>query len=107
MSLEGKRPQMSRQLELPLESRGEAPRVERSEEAPTATHGNERSGTSGLMELVCRTPEPSSRVEASEEEQGQSRHRRDDGGGAARLPASPLVRAPRAAARGDVPARDR
>jgi group II intron reverse transcriptase/maturase len=53
VSLEGKVPQMSRQLELPLESRGEAPRVERSEEAPAATQGNERSGTSGLMELVC------------------------------------------------------
>jgi RNA-directed DNA polymerase len=53
MGLEGKRPQMSRQLELPLESRGEAPRVERSEETPTAAQGNERSGTSGLMELVC------------------------------------------------------
>lgn len=53
MSLEGARPQKSRQLELPLESRGEAPRVERSEEAPTATQGDERSGTSGLMELVC------------------------------------------------------
>ena len=45
---------MSRQLELPLASRGEAPRVERSEEAPTASHGNERSGTSGLLELVLR-----------------------------------------------------
>ena len=45
---------MSRQLELPLASRGEAPRAERSEEAPTATHGNERSGTSGLLELVLR-----------------------------------------------------
>ena len=54
MSLEGERPQMSRQLELPFASRGEAPRVERSEEAPTATHGNERSGTSGLLELVLR-----------------------------------------------------
>jgi RNA-directed DNA polymerase len=53
VSLGGKGPQMSRQLELPLESRGEAQAVERSEEAPTATHGNERSGTSGLMELVC------------------------------------------------------
>jgi len=52
VSLEGKEPQMSRQLELPLASRGEAPRVKRSEEAPTATQGNERSGTSGLMELV-------------------------------------------------------
>ena len=44
---------MTRQLELPLDSRGEAPTLERSEEAPTATEGDERSGTSGLMELVC------------------------------------------------------
>ena len=44
MGLEGKRPQMSRQLELPLESRGEAPRGKRSEEEPTAIGGNERSG---------------------------------------------------------------
>jgi len=54
VSLEGKEPQMSRQLELPLASRGEAPRVERSEEAPTATQGNERSGTGGLLELMLR-----------------------------------------------------
>ena len=52
MSLDGKLPQMTRQLELPLANRGEAPTVERSEEAPAATHGNERSGTSGLMVLV-------------------------------------------------------
>jgi RNA-directed DNA polymerase len=52
MGLEGKRPQMSRQLELPLLGRGEAPRGKRSEEAPTATHGNERSGASDLMERV-------------------------------------------------------
>jgi len=44
---------MSRQLELPLWGRGEAPRAERSAEAPTATHDTERSGASGLMELVC------------------------------------------------------
>lgn len=43
---------MTRQLELPLERRGEAPRGEWSEEAPTAAQGTERSGTSGLMELV-------------------------------------------------------
>ena len=53
MGLEGKEPQMSRQLELPFASRGEAPRGKRSEEAPTATRGNERSGASGLMERVC------------------------------------------------------
>jgi len=52
VSLEGKGPQMTRQLELPLASRGEAPRVKRSEEAPTATHGDERSGTSGLLEIA-------------------------------------------------------
>ena len=52
MSLERAQPQMTKQLELPLERRGEAPRVERSEEAPTAAQGNERSGTSGLMDLV-------------------------------------------------------
>ncbi len=44
---------MSRQLELPLEGMGEARRVERSAEALTATHGNERSGASDLMERVC------------------------------------------------------
>ncbi len=48
-----KRPQMSRQLELPLEGRGEAPRTKRGEEERPATRGNERSGASDLMELVC------------------------------------------------------
>lgn len=52
MSLEGAKPQKSRQLELPLKWPGEARLEQRSEEAPTATQGNERSGTSGLMELV-------------------------------------------------------
>lgn len=42
VSLRSKRPQMSRQLELPLPGRGEAARAKRSEEAPTATHGDER-----------------------------------------------------------------
>lgn len=53
MSLGRKRPQMSRQLELPLEDRGEAPKVKRSEEARAVAYGNERSGASGLMELAC------------------------------------------------------
>ncbi len=56
MSLRSKRPQMSRQLELPLLDRGEAPKVKRSEEEPTATQANERSGASGLMERVCERP---------------------------------------------------
>ncbi len=45
VSLEDAMRQKSRQLELPLESRGEAPKVQRSGEAPTAANGNERSGT--------------------------------------------------------------
>ena len=44
MHLGGKSPQMTRELELPLANRGEAPTGKRSEEAPTATHENERSG---------------------------------------------------------------
>lgn len=52
MSLAGAQPQMSRQLELPLEDRGEAPRVQRSEEAPAAAKGNGDSGTGGLLEAV-------------------------------------------------------
>jgi RNA-directed DNA polymerase len=43
---------MTRQLELPLRSRGEAPRAQRSEEVRPATSKTERSGASGLMELV-------------------------------------------------------
>ena len=56
MGLEGERPQMARQLELPFKSRGEAPKVERSEEEPAAVHGNERSGASDLMEKVVSRP---------------------------------------------------
>ena len=47
------RRQMSRQLELPLESRGEAPRVQRSGEARPAARGDERSGSDHLMERVA------------------------------------------------------
>jgi hypothetical protein len=56
MGLAGKGPQMSRQLELPFKSKGEAPRVERSEEEPAATRGDERSGASDLMEKVVSRP---------------------------------------------------
>lgn len=44
--------QKSMQMELPLEGRGEAPRVERSGEARLAAQGDERSGVNGLMEQV-------------------------------------------------------
>lgn len=47
---------MTRQLELSLSNRGETPTGKRSEEAPTATQGNERSGASDLMERVCERP---------------------------------------------------
>ena len=47
--------QESRQLELPLEDRGEAPKVEGSGEAGTVAHGDERSGSEHLlMEEVVR-----------------------------------------------------
>jgi len=56
MRLEGKKPQMTSQLELLLENRGEAPTGKRSEEEPTAAHENERSGANGPMEKVCERP---------------------------------------------------
>jgi len=49
-------PQMSRQLELPFEGRGEAPGAERSVEALTAPGKREGSGASGLMERVVSRP---------------------------------------------------
>jgi RNA-directed DNA polymerase len=52
MSLGSARHQMSSQLELPFLGRGEAPRGERSGEAPTAADGDERSGTDRLLEEV-------------------------------------------------------
>jgi RNA-directed DNA polymerase len=56
MGLKGTRPQMSGQLELPLEARGETPKHQRSEEVPTAAHETERSGRCDLMEMVVRRP---------------------------------------------------
>lgn len=52
MSLGDAKSQKSKQLELPLEGRGEAPRAERSAEASAATNGNARPGASELMEAV-------------------------------------------------------
>lgn len=52
MSLDDAWPQMTRQLELPLGGRGEAPRAGRSGEAESATHVDGRPGTCSLMELV-------------------------------------------------------
>jgi hypothetical protein len=54
VNLEDAMRRKSGQLELPLDGRGEAPRAERSGEASTAVHGNERSGSdeAHLMERV-------------------------------------------------------
>lgn len=54
MSLEDAMRQKTRQLVLPLDSRGEAPRSQRSGEASTAANGNERPGTDRLMEEVVQ-----------------------------------------------------
>ena len=45
-------PQMTYQMELPFEGRGEAPSVERSEETSTAEHGIGRPGARGLLAEV-------------------------------------------------------
>ena len=50
--------QMTMQMELPLEGRGEAPRGERSGEARPAAQGNERSGSGRPQELMERVVEP-------------------------------------------------
>jgi group II intron reverse transcriptase/maturase len=52
MSLDNAKPQKSKDLEVLLVSRGEAPGAERTAEAGSAAHGTERPGTSGLMEAV-------------------------------------------------------
>jgi len=44
---------MTRQLELPFSTRGETSTGKRSEEAPMAEHGNERSGASDLLAKAC------------------------------------------------------
>jgi len=54
VSLEDAMRQKTRQLVLPLDSRGEAPRCQRSGEAPTAANGNERPGTDRLVEEVVQ-----------------------------------------------------
>lgn len=56
MRLKGTQPQMSGQLELPLEDRGEAPTVQQSEEVPMAARATKRSWKGDLMEMVVRRP---------------------------------------------------
>ena len=52
MDLENAKPQKSKNLEVPLGAWGEAPGMNETAEAESATHGKERPGTCGLMEAV-------------------------------------------------------
>jgi len=61
--LGSKRPQESGQLELRLRARDEVPRASRSEEERPAGRGDERSGTSRLMEAVVHPRNISAAVE--------------------------------------------
>ena len=58
LSLKGSKPQMSRQLELPIMGRGEAPTRGRSVEGPTAAKESGHPGSDGaaLMERVVSRP---------------------------------------------------
>jgi RNA-directed DNA polymerase len=58
LSVEGSKPQTSRQLELPIMGRGEAPTQDRSAEGPTATRESGHPGSDGarLMERVVSRP---------------------------------------------------
>jgi len=52
MDLDDAKPQKTKDLEVPCATEGEALVAKRTAEAEPAAHGNERSGTSGLMEAV-------------------------------------------------------
>src|SRR5215813_262666 len=70
MSLRGARHQMSRQLELPLSGRGEAPRGERSGEVSLAANGDGRSGTGHLLEEVVERRNLETALRRVEQNQG-------------------------------------
>ena len=69
MTLEGTRRQKSQQLELALEGRGEAPRVQCSGEVPTAASGDGRSGSDHrLMEVRKPTHDGASGASAANDQ---------------------------------------
>lgn len=70
MNLRRAKPQMFRQLELPLRVRAEGPTPRRSEAARSATHEHQRSGTSGLMEQVVETANMRSALERVRKNKG-------------------------------------
>jgi len=61
---------MSKQLELPLERRGEAPQGQRSDEAPTAANRDGRSGTDRLMERAVERGNVTAAVKRVRQNQG-------------------------------------
>ena len=61
---------MSKQLELPLERRGEAPQGQRSGEAPTAANRDRRSGTDRLMERAVERGNVTAAVKRVRQNQG-------------------------------------
>ena len=106
MRLKGTRPQMSGQLELPLEARGEAPKHQRSGEVPMAAHETESSGRSDLMERVVSRPNLQNALKRVKSNKGSPGI---DGMTVDELSAhlqGHWVRDPRATARGDLPAPD-
>ncbi len=71
MSLEGTRRQKSEQLELALETRGEAPHGQRSGEVLTATNGTGRSGSDHhLMEAVVERANASAALKRVRQNKG-------------------------------------
>ena len=70
MSLQDARRQKSRQLELPLRGRGEAPTAPRSGEASRAASGDGRSETDHLMEAVVERGNAQAALKRVQQNQG-------------------------------------
>ena len=70
VSLQDARRQKSRQLELPLGGRGEAPTAERSGEASRAASGDARSGTDHLLEAVVERGNAQAALKRVQQNQG-------------------------------------
>jgi len=70
VSLQDARRQKSRQLELPLGGRGEAPKAERSGEASRAATGDARSGTDHLLDAVVERGNAQAALKRVQQNQG-------------------------------------
>jgi RNA-directed DNA polymerase len=71
VSLQDARRQKSRQLELPLGGRGEAPSVERSGEASRAATGDARSGTDHLLDAGVERGNAQAALKRVQQNQGR------------------------------------